>query len=220
MKKLISFCLWGDDPKYCVGAVKNAMLRKEIYPDWVSRFYVHKDVPQEYVEKLKSIEGTEVVILDSAPGWSFTLERFKAIDDPEVERAIFRDTDSRLNEREKAAVEDWEKSKTILHIMKDHPYHGGFPILAGMWGLYKRENLGSIEEAIESYKRLKPDVSYHYDQIFLAMVYESLKTDVTIHDEFFLKRPFPTARNGSQFVGQVFDENDNTEQAHIDALNQ
>ena len=47
MKKIISYSLWGNDPKYCVGAVKNALLRGKIYPNWISRFYVHKDVDQK-----------------------------------------------------------------------------------------------------------------------------------------------------------------------------
>ena len=29
-KKIISFSLWGNNPKYCVGAIKNAELQKNI----------------------------------------------------------------------------------------------------------------------------------------------------------------------------------------------
>jgi hypothetical protein len=45
MRKLISFCLWGRDPKYLIGAVENALLREKFYNDWVCRFYIHVDVP-------------------------------------------------------------------------------------------------------------------------------------------------------------------------------
>ncbi len=34
MNKVISFSLWGDNPKYTIGAIKNAELSKTIYPDW------------------------------------------------------------------------------------------------------------------------------------------------------------------------------------------
>ena len=37
--KLITFSLWGQDPKYLVGAIRNAELASEIYPDWICRFY-------------------------------------------------------------------------------------------------------------------------------------------------------------------------------------
>ena len=47
MKKIISFCLWGDNPKYTIGAIENAKLAKTIYPDWTCRFYVGTSTPDE-----------------------------------------------------------------------------------------------------------------------------------------------------------------------------
>jgi len=32
MKKVVSFSLWGDNPIYNIGAIRNAELAKEIYP--------------------------------------------------------------------------------------------------------------------------------------------------------------------------------------------
>ena len=60
--------------------------------------------------------------------------RFQPNDDKEVERFIVRDSDSRITEREKIAVEEWEKEDKVLHIMRDHPHHN-FHILAGMFGI-------------------------------------------------------------------------------------
>jgi len=40
MKKVISYSIWGDNPKYATGAIK-------IYPDWICRFYVGQSVPNE-----------------------------------------------------------------------------------------------------------------------------------------------------------------------------
>ena len=31
--KIISFSLWGQDPKYTIGAIRNAELAREIYQD-------------------------------------------------------------------------------------------------------------------------------------------------------------------------------------------
>jgi len=39
-----------------------------------------------------------------------------------------------------------------------------------------------------------------------------------VHDEFFENKNFPTLRNGDTFVGQVFDENENTVHEHLEAL--
>ena len=41
--------------------------------------------------------------------------------------------DSRINEREEAAVSEWVESGLALHAMRDHPWHP-VPMLAGGWG--------------------------------------------------------------------------------------
>ena len=57
MKKVISFSLWGDNPIYTIGAIKNAELAKEIYPDWTCRYYIGKSTPLEIVNKLIDFDG-------------------------------------------------------------------------------------------------------------------------------------------------------------------
>ena len=53
MKKVISFSLWGDDPKYTIGAIRNAELAKTVYPGWVPRFYCAKNsVPENIINQL------------------------------------------------------------------------------------------------------------------------------------------------------------------------
>ena len=59
--KLITFSLWGTSLKYLVGAIRNAELAKEVYPDWICRYYVASSVPFGYVHKLKSFDNVEVV---------------------------------------------------------------------------------------------------------------------------------------------------------------
>jgi hypothetical protein len=221
MKKVISFCLWGDDPKYCVGALKNAELREKIYPDWECHFYIQKDVPTKYIEELNSIDMVETKISEAEGDWKFTVERFKAIDGEDVERVIFRDTDSRLNNREAEAVKKWMEEDTSLHIMRDHPRHGNFQILAGMWGLKKEKFTYSMQGTITDFESRKIEGQYHYDQIFLASyVWPIFSADCTIHDEIFVKKPFPTKREGTFFVGQSFDENDETPQDAVEERNQ
>ncbi len=34
MKRVISYSLWGDNPKYTIGAIKNAELALTYYPDF------------------------------------------------------------------------------------------------------------------------------------------------------------------------------------------
>jgi len=44
-----------------------------------------------------------------------------------------RDLDSRVTEREVAAVNEWLESNKTLHSMRDHPWHT-VPIMGGGWG--------------------------------------------------------------------------------------
>ena len=46
---------------------------------------------------------------------------------------VSRDLDSRLSERENAAVQEWLKSNKSIHVMRDHIKHD-FTILGGLWG--------------------------------------------------------------------------------------
>jgi len=212
--KIISFSLWGTNPKYTIGAIKNANLVKEIYPEWKCRFYVASDVDKTIVEELQ--QNSQVVVVPQQGNWKFTTERFKVIDDNDCEAVIFRDCDSRINKREACAVEEWMKSDKTLHIMKDHPYHGGFPILAGMWGLKKDKFCFNMNSLLKLYVN---NEQYHYDQIFLNnYIWKYFSDDCLIHDEFFVKTNFPTKRKSLEFVGQVFDENDNTIKEHLDIL--
>ena len=131
MKKLISFTLYGNDPKYVRGMIRNVQMKEEFYPDWDIIVYHDDSIEKETFKYL-----SENVILrdftDSgilAASW-----RFCAFDEPDVERIIVRDSDSRFTHREVNAVLDWERSNKELHIMRDHPHHG-YAIMGGMWGI-------------------------------------------------------------------------------------
>lgn len=146
-KKLISFSLWGDNPLYCNGAVKNVLEAKEIYPDWTCRFYVSTDCP--VINKLKTMDCEVVemqpfsVIDHSKDDWTWQKDhtamfwRFYAMSEPveKYERVIFRDTDSIVNWREKAAVDEWIESDMLAHRMHECKEHWNAPIMGGMWGI-------------------------------------------------------------------------------------
>jgi len=221
--KIITFSLWGDNPKYNIGAIKNCELAKIHYPDWICRFYVAQNTPKETIKILKSKENIEIIETEEAGDWKFTLKRFLPFSEPNVEAFISRDCDSRISTREAFAVNLWLNSNKKFHIMRDHPFHGSFPILAGMFGA-KKEIIKDINQLIKQYQIENLNEQYHFDQIFLLKyIWPKIKDDSLIHDEFFDKKPFPTMRLNNQFVGAIFDENDNQDpigkQALIEYLN-
>jgi protein O-GlcNAc transferase len=212
MKKVISFCLWGSDPRYTVGALRNAQLARDIYPDWICRYYIAKCVPAGIVNNLFMMNNTEIIITNEPGDWNGMFWRFYAASDPHVDIMISRDTDSRLNHREKAAVDEWLAGEKDFHIMRDHPAHDA-PIMGGMWGVRNRL-LFNMADLISQFP--KGDF-WQVDQNFLrSMVYPLVREHACVHDEYFEKQSFPTVREGGHdeegnpmtFVGQVFNEND------------
>ena len=202
--RVISFSLWGAEPKYVTGALRNAALAPSVYPGWRCRFYAGQTVPEADLETLAAWPHVDIIRLPEPGNWTSTFWRFHAAADPGVEVAIFRDTDSRLDDRERAAVDAWLAGDRDVHVMRDHPLHD-VPILAGMWGV-RRRALPDLDRWIAQYA--KSDY-WQIDQDFLAEIVAPRVRDRWIeHDEYHARRPFPTRRRGRRFVGQPFDEHD------------
>lgn len=211
--KVISYSLWGDNPKYCVGAIRNAELRSEFYPDWVSRFYVHHQVPKEYIDKLQSIEKTEVVVETRPPNWTALFWRFEAISDKNVSIMASRDCDCRFSKREVCAVNEFEKSNFKFHIMRDHPYHNSF-VLGGMFEI--KYGLLDLKALCHDFNKTN---RYGTDYLFFDWLYNKghlQPWDIMVHDPF-RGRPFPTEREVG-FVGEIYDEKDMYVKEHRRAL--
>jgi len=131
-KKLISMSVYGTDPMYVRGAVRNAELARDIFPGWTLRVYYERAAVDP--EPLR-ILGCETIAQTRSRIHSGMFWRFLAAWDEEAKRVIFRDSDSRLNVREAAAVKAWEDSGLDAHCMKDHPHHSRLPMSGGMWGI-------------------------------------------------------------------------------------
>jgi protein O-GlcNAc transferase len=202
MNKIVSYSLWGDNPKYTIGAIKNAEQVNIYYPGWISRFYCGKSVPNNIILDLKSIPNTEIIEMEDDGDWKSMFWRFYSADSDDI--CISRDTDSRISYREKKAVDEWLNSDRDFHIMRDHRWHCR-PILGGMWGC-KNGILKGIKNMINNFDK---NNCYQIDQDFLEfIVYPIIKNNCLVHDEFFENKSFPTKRITTEFVGEVYDEND------------
>lgn len=209
MRKVISFSLWGDRPIYLAGAIRNAELCPQIYPGWIPRFYVATDVPPDVLRRLAAL-GAEVIQSREPGDWRGLMWRFAAAADPAVEVMLSRDCDSRLSRREAAAVDRWTNSAAPFHIMRDHPLHNA-AILGGMWGA-KSPVLRDLPELIRQHPR---EDRWQTDQDFLHdIIFPRVKHTAMVHDEFFEGSPFPVRRRGLEFVGQVYDENNQASRSH------
>jgi hypothetical protein len=215
-KKIVSFSLWGDIETYTKGAIINSKQVNDYYPGWVARFYVPEGYNKGLVNELKSNNAEIVEISDEIQKRIHGLYwRFLPAEDPTVAIMLSRDCDCRFSKRERSAVQQWESSDKLFHIMRDHPWHNT-AIMGGMWGC-KYPCLSDISKRIVEYE----DKTFEKgcDQFFLAKeVFPWVKDHALVHDEFFEGDRFPTKRHQLEFVGQPFDENNATDQINLQVL--
>lgn len=202
-RKLISFSLFGSNPLYLQGALRNANLAPLVYPGWNVRFYVSEEIEDSLVRQLEDA-GAEVVRKERLGEVDGTFWRFLPVADASLEAVIIRDVDSRLTKREALAVDEWLASGVDLHILRDHPCHR-VVMMAGMWGC-RGGAVPDMERKIEAWK------VWHrkgHDQDFLRdQIYPRLKQSMLVHSDLFAYegeecRSFPIPRSHGHFVGCV-----------------
>lgn len=222
MKKVISFSLWGSNPDYTLGAIKNAILAKIYYPDFECWFYIHKDtVPNEIIDNLLKLDNSVIIFKEGdLTTCKPMMWRFKAIDEPDVEVMMCRDTDTRILLREKLAVDQWLNSNKLFHIMRDHPDHN-FKILGGMFGTKKIPIINNWNSIMSNIIQISEK---SYDQDFLSnYIYDTIKDNSLIHANFnnyedhAMKFPIEYD-NEYRFVGEYVYSNESRSIIHIEDL--
>jgi hypothetical protein len=222
LKNVVSFSLWGENPKYWKGALENINIIKDILPEWYIHFYVDENCKIELINSLR-FSNTEIRLVhsdflgntlnqQSIHSHQGMFWRFMSSLDKDVDIFLSRDCDSRISNREINAINEWKKTGKRFHIMRDHPYHIA-AILGGMWGcrggLMREINLE--QKIIEWTNRNIQRYNLGVDQDFLAqIIYPLIKNECYEHSEFNIKfmndtHPFPTPRIDYEFVGDVFD---------------
>lgn len=215
-KKIISFSLWGSDPRYLVGAVKNAQLRKNIYPGWICRYYVDPRVPADTLKELYSL-GAEIVPREISDHYKGLFWRFEPACEEDVSEFLVRDCDSRINPREAEAVAEWEASNKVFHTMRDHPYHD-IPLLGALWGAKKGflpefcDLMKKFLNELDSDQIAKRDKYFYTDQNFLKQIWTKVKDNAMVHDDNPNRfddnaKPFKIKLDKDLFVGQQWDKN-------------
>jgi len=223
LKRVITYSLYGDAPKYVKGAVRNAELINSTFPGWKARYYIDlASVPSDIVASLRSL-GAELVPIDMAKhGNQSMFWRFWAAADPTIERFISRDVDSRLMARDYTAVNQWVQSGLPFHVVRDHPSHSLYPMSGGLWGATR----GALPQVMELIAAFPTDSKYLTDMLFLnhdvwpiAMRAGVLQHDAFTCVEFDDALAYPVTVDSQGFhVGQVFDAEDQGRQNDIDAL--
>jgi len=205
-QKVLSFSLYGSNPRYTVGAVENAKLFRQVFPGWSMHVFHDASVPLAVLSTLQ----TQAVKLHymNKTGMNKRSWRFLAGNgsDKRTERFCSRDIDSRLSMREKRAVDAWVKSGKVYHVMRDHPSHSLVPMLAGMWCADARAFAFLAHQMVQV--RMQENLFEDTTWLNTSVWPEAVK-DVLQHDSFSCAKykgsvPFPTRRVGWEHVGSVF----------------
>jgi hypothetical protein len=214
MKQAISFSLYGSDLRYCVGAIKNAIIAQQIFDEEYDLiFFVGQSVPSWVISTLRLFPNVQIIQTDAPEDHTAKLWRFLACE-LDYDFVAFRDADARLSLRELKAHEEFIESGLDAHIMKDHPIGHNYPINAGMFtvrsALFKdiRTLIESVE--IKDY--------YTQDQDFLRnLIYPRIQFSCFVHDEFYetevegksIRKPYLLEPvNQVSHIGAALDEND------------
>lgn len=203
-RPVVSFSLWGRNPRYLRGALRNALLVPELYPGWQARFALDESVPLEFRALLSQL-GADCRLMPTGQSLRQKLcWRFLVANDTGVSRFLVRDCDSVVNQREVAAVRQWLASEQWFHVMRDWWTHTD-PVLAGMWGGVAGV-LPDLQTLLTAYSPRARETA-NVDQWFLRdVLWGSLRAHALIHDRCFrseASRPWPLpAPTGDYHVGQ------------------
>lgn len=201
--QVISYSLFGDNPRYIDGALANIRLSSLVFAGWTMRVYHDSTVPDVVLNELSS-HGAQLFDMSHSHLSKMTW-RFLPASDPSVKRMCSRDIDSRLSARERCAVDAWISSKKLFHVMRDHPSHSAFALSGGMWCCKK----GAFDNMSAELERFQKSDEYLHDMAFLnGVVWPVAQKSVLQHDSFSCRKfgaePFPTPRVGTEHVGSVY----------------
>ena len=199
--KIFSMSVWGENPRYIIGAKKNIELAKKFFPEFKVKLYVDK------IENFKDF-SKEIEIIEITDGSNGAFWRFYPLFENENNIVLVRDSDGRITYREQQAIEEWLKSEKSFHMMYDHEAHYEFPIMAGLFA-YKGRLPMEMLEKMEMYKK-----QYYYtvDQVFLReIVWPFVKEDSLIHsindENSWFSKTRKELKNKYSFING-WDEND------------
>lgn len=215
--RVISFCIYGSEQKYCKGLLENIEIIKNKLPDFYIFIYVGNEVPEYYINLYKDYNKVKL-FFTNINGYNNRIYRFFAIDETDVDVMIVRDVDSRIHNRDIWCILHFINSKYYAHTIRDHPEHRT-QIMGGLWGLKKGLLNKKMKDIYLQYNKNEIDHNeVQYDQIFLKeILYNGVVKYMIVylnniklrlrHDENIFLIPFKIINN--QFCGQVVEYNNN-----------
>lgn len=214
--KVVSFCIYGSNDKYCRGLLENIDIIKNKLSDFHIFIYVGDNVPEQWITRYNEYDKVKLIHTNRI-GHDNMINRFFAIDEENVDVMIVRDADSRIHDRDLWCVHHFIHSNFLAHTIRDHPYHVT-QIMGGLWGLKKGLLNKPLKDLYLLYNSKNSVVNQiQHDQSFLRdLIYNLIKNNLIVYvssnnlvfdggvKHLFI--PFPI-KNGD-FCGQVIEYKD------------
>ena len=202
--KVVVYAIDSQDDHIIRCALEQVLLRPKHYPNWIYRFYVGRKCPDYFIKQIESMTYVDVIFVNEALDGSNHLNwQLKALFDPVVKIALFRDVQYRITTKETNAVNEWCNSNFAVHAFHEDDDVIPWMILPYAWGC----NLNKLPKAsIQSIKRFrqarlhKKALFAEFDLLFLkTKVYPILKSSILVHvnntTNSDMSEPYPTREN-------------------------
>jgi hypothetical protein len=214
-RRAFSYCVYGNQKKYCLGMVKNLEQIKELFPHYKVFIYLGNDVPQEYIDSYQTFNNVTLIRHAFTGGRLMSYRYF--ILETDLDAIFIRDADSRFGDRDIWCINHFLKSGYTIFTIRDHPYHAR-SLMGGQTG-FKCTKIPTIVSDYETFKNAdsNPD-RYQNDQDFIEQyIFNKYSDNIIAYSDFHHRGekeraiiPLPR-KSLEDFCGNVylFDEHDN-----------
>ena len=215
--------------------MRNAHIRRIIYPDWSLRVYVACDLPiskenEEFASDvnrvLRTLQslGADIRVVDAEvarvippPAWHLL-----ALDDVGLDVVLLRNPEERLSDRDRRLVEHWmdgsNQTDFPVHCIRDHPAHNNHPIVHGLWGvksdLVRSLLTVSMKSLLVNYAKKYTGQTMDFPQSFIAdVLWPKLEQQTVCHDSVTCNRwnntiSFDEVRGDVGYVGRKYNQHE------------
>jgi len=197
--KIFSMSVYGSNPRYIQGALKQTELCEKFFPGWQIRIYT------DNAQNLANI-AHRADIIEVTDGTSGVFWRFRPLFESPQNIVVVRDSDSRITQREQMAVNEWIQSSQDFHVIKDHQAHYEWPVNAGMFACKGKLS----DDLFNSMVHAQNNHYYTSDQVWLRdHVWPQKQSTALVHS---MNAPGWFSQSRSQlinpysFIGNGYDE--------------
>ena len=194
--------VYGTNPQYIIGAMRQVELCKTLMPGWRVRIYTDNAI------SFHSIRD-QIDVIEVTDGSFGMFWRFRPMWESSDNIVVVRDSDSRVTIREAKAVNEWLDSNYNFHVIKDHPAHYDWPINGGLFG-YRGQLTNELWNSLMYYQHQ----GHHYtlDQVWLRdcmwPVVASTACMHSMNSPGWFSQTRDQLRNKLDFCGNGYTEND------------